>query len=254
MTAPQPKVLRVAVAEDEPMNLKRLVRLLREAGCEVVASFKDGDAVLKWAQGGPDLEALFLDIRMPGASGMEVLRRLDPPFPVVFVTAFAEHAVEAFEAAAVDYLLKPVTAKRLQKCLQRLRERPSQARAPEPMTGDRPGAERRPVPLRYAVKAGAGVVFLDLARTSHFEVIDEVVWGHAGGRFQTLWTSLAEVETAFPASGLLRIHRHLLVRPEAVLGVKPLWGGRLLVTLPGGVELHSSRGGTPRLKARLGLG
>jgi len=98
-----------------------------------------------------------------------------------------------------------------------------------------------------------GVVFLDLARTTHFEVVDEVVWAHAQGRFQTLWKALAEVEAAFPAAGLLRVHRHLLVRPETILGIRPLWGGRLTVTLPGGVELESSRGATAVLKNRLGL-
>ena len=65
--------------------------------------------------------------------------------------------------------------------------------------------------------------------------------------------ALGEVEAFFPRAGLLRIHRHLLVRPETILGVRPLWGGRLTVTLPGGVELESSRGATAVLKTRLGL-
>jgi two-component system LytT family response regulator/two-component system response regulator AlgR len=94
---------------------------------------------------------------------------------------------------------------------------------------------------------------MDLAKTTHFEVVDEVVWAHAQGRFQTLWKALAEVEAAFPAAGLLRIHRHLLVRPEVILGIRSLWGGRLTVSLPGGVELESSRGATAKLKERLGL-
>ena len=231
--------LRVAVAEDEPMNLKRLVRLLREAGCEVVATFEDGDAVLRWAEQGPAVDALFLDIRMPGRDGLEVLRSLELPPPVVFVTAHAEPAVAAFEDAAADYLLKPVSAARLEKCLARLRARA----APAPTPGK---------PHRFPVKAGEGMVFLDLVRTSHFELQDEVVWAHAQGRFQTQWKTLAEVEAQFP--GLMRIHRHLLARPEAILGIRPLWGGRLVVTLAGGVELESSRGATARLKQRLGVG
>jgi len=235
--------LKVAVAEDEPMNRRRLVRLLQEAGCEVVATFEDGDAVLAWARTGPKVDALFLDIRMPGPSGLEVLRALDLPPPVVFVTAHAEHAVEAFEDAAADYLMKPVSPARLDKCRARLRSRQAAAPPPHPART-----------TRYPVKAGEGVVFLDLARTTHFEVLDEVVWAHAQGRFQTLWKALAEVEAAFPGAGLMRVHRHLLVRPEVILGVKPLWGGRLTVTLPGGVDLESSRGATVRLKERLGLG
>lgn len=243
--------LRVAVAEDEPMNRKRLVRLLSEAGCEVVATFHEGYSVLEWVQRRPDVDALFLDIRMPGPSGLEVLRVAGEGLPVVLVTAHAEHAVQAFEDEAVDYLLKPVTAARLEKCLGRLRARAGAEKhlaepAREPVTGPKKGT-------RYPVKAGEGLVFLDLAKTTHFEVVDEVVWAYAGGRFQTTWKALSEVEGAFPGASLIRIHRHLLVRPEVILGVKPAWGGRLIVTLPNGVELESSRGATPKLKERLGL-
>ena len=98
-----PEHLRVAVAEDEPYNLKRLVRLLEEQGCEVVASFEDGNSVLEWLADSPSVDALFLDIRMPGASGMEVLETGKALPPVVFVTAFSDHAVEAFDLAAADF-------------------------------------------------------------------------------------------------------------------------------------------------------
>ena len=241
--------LRVAVAEDEPMNLKRLVRLLKEAGCEVVATFTSGTAVLQWAHSHPDVDALFLDIRMPGPSGMDVLQCMSDPIPVVFVTAHAEHAVQAFEDEAVDYLLKPVTAARLEKCLARLQKRIAE---PAPKT-ELHSARTSAKPRRYPVKAGEGMVFLDLAKTTHFEVVDEVVFAHAGGRFETTWKALSEVEAAFPETGLMRIHRHLVIRPEVVIGVKSTWGGRLLVTLPGGIEVESSRGATPKLKERLGL-
>jgi two-component system LytT family response regulator/two-component system response regulator AlgR len=231
--------LRVAVAEDEPLNRERLVRLLGEAGCEVVGAFPSGSDLLAWLGQGGAVDALFLDIRMPGPSGLDVAADLPPDLPVVFVTAHADHAIQAFEAAAVDYLLKPVRAERLRGCLDRLQAR---RRAPvsKPLT-------------RYAVKAGEGLVFLDLGRTTHFEVEDEVVFAHAGGRFQTTWRTLAEVEAAFPQAGLLRIHRHLLLRPEVVVGLRPAEGGRVKVTLPGGVELEASRPMTPKLKLRLGL-
>jgi DNA-binding LytR/AlgR family response regulator len=237
--------LRVAVAEDEPMNLKRLVRLLKEAGCEVVASFEDGESIRTWLDLQPQVDALFMDIRMPGASGLEVLRSMDLPPPVVFVTAHPEHAVEAFDEAAADYLLKPFTAQRLEKCLTRVRARLAEA----PQNHDR----TKPKVARFPVKAGEGLVFLDLAKTTYFEVLDEVVWAYAGGKFQTLWKALAEVEAAFPQAGLMRIHRHLLVRPECIVGIKPLWGGRLSITLQGGTELESSRGATARVKERLGV-
>jgi two-component system LytT family response regulator/two-component system response regulator AlgR len=104
------------------------------------------------------------------------------------------------------------------------------------------------------VKAGDGHVFLDLRRVSHFEVEDEVVWAWSQGqRHRTDWTSLGEVEEAFPAAGLMRIQRHLLLRPEAVLGLKPIDGGRATVRVGDGLDLEVSRSVTPKLKELLGL-
>jgi two-component system LytT family response regulator/two-component system response regulator AlgR len=242
------KTLRVALADDEPLARTRLARLLREAGCEVKAELADGPAVLAWLREPKEVDALFLDIQMPGATGLEVAAELAECShcpPVVFVTAYSEHAVRAFEAAAVDYILKPISAERLAKTLTRLHEggpRRSEAAA---------AAERT---QRFPVKAGEGHIFLDLKRTTHFEVEEEVVWAWAAGhRHRTAWTTLAEVETAFPGVGLLRIQRHLLLRPAAVLGLRPLEGGRASVRVADGLELEVSRSVTPRIKEMLGL-
>lgn len=240
------KALRVALADDEPLARTRLARLLREAGCEVQAELPDGAAVLAWLAEPRAVDALFLDIQMPGATGLEVVAELAEcrhcP-PVVFVTAYSEHAVRAFEAAAVDYLLKPISADRLAKALGRLRE-----------SGPRKLEAATTASQRFPVKAGEGHVFLELRRTSHFAVEAEVVWAWAGGlRHRTAWTTLAEVESAFPGAGLQRIQRHLLLRPEAVLGLKPLEGGRACVRVADGLELEVSRSATPKLKELLGL-
>lgn len=235
------KPLRVLVAEDEPFNLKRLSRLLREAGCEVVAELEDGPSVLAWLGRGEPVDALFLDIQMPGLTGLDISADLPREIPVVFVTAYAEHAVKAFEQAAADYLLKPATAERLGATLQRLRTRVQ-----------REGA-RPPGPFRFPVKAGEGLVLVDLAKTTHFVFEDEAVWAFAGDRLRTTWKTLAEAEAAL-GSRVVRGHRHLLVRPEAVVGIRTGDSGRLLVRLTSGIEVEVSRGAAPGLKARLGLG
>jgi len=233
--------LRVLVAEDEPFNLRRLARLLREAGCEVVAELEDGPSVLDWLARGEAVDALFLDIQMPGLTGLEVVADLPRPFPVVFVTAYAEHAVRAFEQAAMDYLLKPVTAERLAATLQRLRISAGRE------TGARPTG-----PFRFPVKAGEGVVLVDFIRTTHFVFEDDAVWAFAGERLRTTWKTLAEAEAAL-GQRVVRGHRHLLIRPEAIVGVRAGDSGRLRVRLNGGAELEVSRGAAPGLKARLGL-
>jgi two-component system LytT family response regulator/two-component system response regulator AlgR len=236
--------LRVIVAEDEPYNRKRIARLLREAGCVVVVELPDGPAVFEWLEAGGQADAAFLDIEMPGATGLEVALDLPSSLPVVFVTAFAEHAVRAFEAAALDYLLKPATPERIAIALARVRER---------RTGS-PSAKRPAAPLRYPVRAGEGLVFMELARTSHFLVEDEVVWAYVSGeRHRTTWKSLTEAEASFPRDVLVKGHRNMLLRPEAVLSIKASDYGRASVRLQGGLTVEVSRGAAPGLKARLGL-
>lgn len=236
--------LKVAIAEDEAMNLRRLARLLEDCGCTVVAGFGNGLEMEEWLRGEPEVDALFLDIQMPGLDGLSLRASLRSDLPVVFVSAHPELAVGAFDVEATDFLLKPVTTERLAKALARVESRLR-------------GAQARPQPAgpkRFPVSAGSGVLLLDLARTVYFEVEEQVVWAHAGERYRTRWKSLGEVEAAFPDAGLLRIQRNLLIRPEAVVGLRPAGGGsRALVRLTGGIELEASRGATPELKQRLGL-
>ncbi len=234
------QALRVLVAEDEPFNLRRLTRLLREAGCEVVAELEDGPSVLAWLAQGEPVDALFLDIQMPGLTGLDLAAELAHAIPVVFVTAYAEHAVRAFEQAATDYLLKPVTAERLAATLQRLR-------APAQRDPARPAG-----PFRVPVKAGEGLVLVDLAKITHFSFEDGAVWAFLGEPLRTTWKTLAEAEQAL-GDRVVRGHRHLLIRPEAVVGLRAGESGRLLVRLTGNAELEVSRGAAPAFKARLGL-
>ena len=241
-------MLRVALADDEPLARKRLGRLLREAGCEVIAEFSQGAEVIEWFAKTHDVDALFLDIQMPGLTGLEVLAELADPPPVVFVTAHIHYAIQAFEAAALDYLLKPVAEERLAKTLERLHHREIPRRKGPELAALIPGPSER-----FPVRAGEGFVFLDLRKVTHFEVCEEVVYAWSGERFRTNWNSLAEVEALFPAEDLLRIHRHLLVRPQAIMGFKPLLGGRGEVRVTGGKTLEVSRSSVAKLKGILGL-
>ncbi|HEX8703389.1 MAG TPA: response regulator, partial [Myxococcaceae bacterium] len=124
--------LRILIADDEMLARKRLARLLSAMpDVEVCGEAADGDAVLAAARTG-GVDVVLLDIHMPGLSGMDALALLPAGGPhVILVTAHADHAVEAFEHGAVDYVLKPVEASRLQKALERVRVRLA-ARVPEP--------------------------------------------------------------------------------------------------------------------------
>lgn len=119
------------------------------------------------------------------------------------------------------------------------------------MASPSPSSQRQTA--KVPVRAGDGVVFLDLSKVSHFTLEDDSVWAWSGERFRTLWHSLSEVDAAFPERGLLRGSRQLILRPEAVLGVRTLENGRMLARIAGGQEVEISRGSAPRLKERLGL-
>ena len=236
--------LRTVVVDDEPLARERLERLLREAGCVVEAVLTDGPSLLEWLAEHPPVDALFIDIQMPGPNGLEVLAEIKNPPPVIFVTAYQEYAIQAFEVEAVDYLLKPVFEERLQKTLQRIQGQQVQRLSDAQLKALH----------RIEVKAGTGHVLLKLEMLTHFELKDEKVTAFRGREvFPTLWKSLAEVEKAFPGAGLVRIQRNVLLRPEAVLGFKDRLARRLRVRVADGVELDVSRTATKGLRARLAL-
>lgn len=237
--------LRIALAEDEPLARARLRRLLEEAGCSVVAEFEEGGPLLEWLNSEPTLDALFLDIHMPGPSGLEVAAELPFPLRVVFVTAFRDHAPSAFDLSALDYILKPVTPERLEKTLIKLRE----GSVPR-HTGPEFQETLQP---RVVIRAGQGFVFMDLRKISHFEVIEDGVaaWSE-GQRLMTQWKNLSEIEDIFPRAPLLRIQRHLLVRLACITGLRPISGNRAMAQI-GRQELEVSRSATARLKEWLGI-
>lgn len=243
------KPLKALVVDDEPLARERLARLLREAGCTVVGELGDGVALLDWLKGPGEADVVFLDIQMPGLSGMEVLAEAPDSPPVVFVTAYSSYAVRAFELAAVDYLLKPVFEDRLAKCLQRLQERLVRRLSPTELR------TLMPPPARFPVRAGDGEVYMELGSVTHFELEQERVWACRGqNRYLTRWITLAEVEQAFPEDGMLRIQRHLLLRPQMVKGIRPSTVGRIKVLVAPKVELLVSRAMTPRTKASVRVG
>lgn len=237
------KRLNALVVDDEPLARERLTRLLKEAACTVVGELGDGVALLQWLQQPHEVDVIFLDIQMPGPNGMEVLAEIASCPPVVFVTAHSNYAVRAFELAAVDYLLKPVFEDRLAKCLQRLRDHLIRPLSPTELKS------LLPPPVRFPIRVDDGEIFMELEMITHFEVENERVWACRGlNRYVTRWTTLAEVEEAFPEDGLLRIQRHLLLRPQMVKGIRPTTVGRIKVLIAPKVELTVSRAMTRRTR------
>ncbi|MBC6428269.1 MAG: response regulator transcription factor [Cellvibrionales bacterium] len=223
----------VLVVDDEPLARRRLRDLLAELpGFACIGEAGDGPAALALArQHRPDL--LLLDIAMPGMSGLEVaahLANLATPPAVVFCTAHDQHAVQAFEAAAVGYLLKPVRPQQLAATLARATQLSRlQRRQLEEM-----GGEFGPRRTHLTVRSHRGVVRLEIAQISHFVAEDGYVFAHhAGG--QTLLEQSLKALAEQLGDRFVRIHRNALVAIDQIQALERV-GGATYVRLRGSEE------------------
>lgn len=235
--------MQVLIVDDEPLARTRLAALLCECDdIEVVGSVGDGEAALAAiATHPPDL--LLLDINMPGLDGMALARRLGGRLrpQLVFCTAYENHALEAFELAAVDYLLKPVRLERLREALQRARSR--LAAAPRETAAHHLYGRLRGEQVRIA---------LDEVISLHAEE-KYVVVQHGGGEL-LIEESLRQLEEAYPDQ-LIRLHRNCLVPAARLIGLKSLPDGRTLARLAGTeVNPEVSRRNLPALRKLLRMG
>ena len=226
--------VRALIAEDEPLARRRLERLLKKRGdVEVVGAARDGDEALAMiAALAPDL--IFLDIQMPGLGGFDVLREIGGagrPL-VIFTTAFDQYALRAFEVHALDYLLKPFDAARLDAALDRAR----------PLLR---GSEWT---QRFVVKSGGRILFLRAEEIDWIAAADNYVYLHAGGASHLVRTTLKSIEQKLDRERFVRIHRSTVVNVGAV---RALEGSE--VVLRDGTRLSVSRldGLKPVLRQRL---
>ncbi len=246
------QLLRILIADDEMLARKRLARLLSAMpDVEVCGEAADGDAVLAAARAG-GVDVVLLDIHMPGLSGLDALSLLPEDGPrVILCTAHAEHAVDAFEHGAVDYVLKPVEAARLQKALERVRARlgpkPGQEPAKGPAAPGAKGLTRLPIPTRQ------GIVLVDPDTISHASLEGELVTVFTTqGDFLTDFT-LQELADKLPVEGFHRVHRRALLNLAQVARLEPLETGGYIARTTRGHSVEVSRQSARELRRMLGL-
>ena len=231
--------MRVVVVDDEPLARRRLIRMLVALGAEVAGEAGDGlEALEVVRRTRPDL--ILLDIRMPELDGLALAALPDLP-PIVFTTAHADHAVEAFALAATDYLLKPVRRERLAEALRRVRD-PEPSRAVVAQLG---GA-------RLVVRSGAVTRLFDAARIARIRATDKVSVFVADGVEHVLDESLTELEERLRDAGFLRVHRGELVNLARVVALHRGAGAPAL-ELDDGDRDPVSRRRLAEVEARLGL-
>ncbi len=251
--------LRVVIADDEELARRRVTRLLRTLdGVELVGECRDGTEVLRRvAQGGVDV--LLLDVQMPGLSGLDAMALLPERGPyVIFCTAHSEHAVHAFDAGAVDYLLKPFEAERLDKALARARSREDVERfLAETQKHRERHVESSPI-ARLAVPTKQGIVLLDPREISHAVLDGELVTLHVGDRTFLTGDSLQSLEARLGAGAggvgsFERVHRRALLSLDHVARLEPCPSGGYVARTHRGHAIEVSRQAARALRRRLGL-
>ncbi len=234
--------LRAVIVEDEPPARRRLIRLLGETGqVEVVAEADTvRDAVAKIQKA--DADVVFLDIEIPGGNGFDVLIRLGEIPPVIFVTAYDEYAVRAFQEDAVDYIVKPVTVERLSEALERVRRRLEKEKIQEGLPAML--ARRTGMPARIVARRRGRIVLLDPSEISHVSADHTLVFAWREGQSYLVPRTLQDLESELSKFGFRRTHRSALVNLAHVASVQPADSGNFIL------ELSGSEGSTVPLSRR----
>ena len=202
------------------------------------------DAVLRHR---PDL--LFLDIQMPKLDGFEVLELLDVKPKVVFVTAYDEYAVRAFEVHALDYLVKPFTAERFAAVVERA-EQAVLGSASQPLADVAAAARKKPL-QRIAFKEGGAIEVVPVQRIDYLEAQDDYVHVFTRGEKHIKQQTLTELEQLLDPARFVRVHRGYIVNLESLARVEPYAKDSRVVVLKDGTRIPVSRAGYERLKALL---
>jgi two-component system LytT family response regulator len=235
--------LRALIVDDEPLARSNLAVLLRrDAEIEIVGECGSGQEGLEGIRSKkPDL--VFLDVQMPECDGFDVLELLgsDLPPAIVFVTAYDQYALRAFEAGALDYLLKPFDNARFERALARAKER----------------ILHRPIQPakieRVAIKSSGQILFLKIAEIDWIEAADYYACLHVGAKSHLIRRSMSELERDLAAEIFCRIHRSAIVNLERVRSLKLGEDGEYEVLLDNGASLRMSRSYRKHLQTRLDI-
>jgi two-component system LytT family response regulator len=246
------------VVDDEPVARERMVGLLsQEKDIELVGECADGQqAVNAIQQQHPDL--VFLDVQMPVCDGFGVIEQVGAERmpPVVFVTAYDEYALKAFEVHAIDYLLKPFGRDRFQQTLQHAREHLERRRAGD--LGKRLLAlvqDLKPEPQkldRLVVKSGGRVFFLRTDEIDWIEAAGNYVRLHLGEDAHLFRETMNNMEARLDGRRFVRIHRSRIVNTDRIKELQPWFNGEYVVVLQNSTRLTLSRGYREKLQERLG--
>jgi len=254
--------VRVAIADDEPLARERLRGMLKEReGYTIVAECNDGvEAAAALAR--HDIDLLFLDVQMPGLDGFQILESADAsPLPIiVFVTAFDDYALRAFDVSALDYLLKPFDRDRFERTLARVEERLTTRRAPgipEELRELLRSLSATATPShvsRFPVRTNGEIYFVRVEDVDWINAEGNYVALHTAGRTHLVRDTIKSLETRLDPAKFMRVHRSAIINVDRLRKLQPYFHGEYVITLQDGATLTSSRSYSERLRALLEQG
>ena len=240
--------LRVLIVDDEPVARRGIMRLLKQVpDIDVVGECGDGAAAIAAIDSlSPDL--VFIDVQMPELDGFAVIEAIgENRMPaVVFVTAFDQHAVRAFDAQAIDYVLKPIDPDRFHRALQRARSHLSHAdddfvRRVSDALRSISRVDQQRYPSRLAIRSDGRVRLLDIDEVDRILAAGNYVEIHAGGKQHLLRETMASLEARLDPQSFVRVSRAALVSIARIREVQPLFNGDFVVLLKNGAQVNGSR-------------
>jgi two-component system, LytTR family, response regulator len=251
--------IRALIVDDEPPARRRIRALLQaESDFAAVEECRDGrEAIRAIEETAPDL--VFLDVQMPEANGFDVVAAVGPDRmpPVIFVTAYDEFALRAFEVHALDYLLKPFDRERFEQALQRARAQIAQRRSGElDARLRRLLSDVQPAPRytrRILARSGTRHVFVPVEDIAWIEAADNYVYLHTGQESYRIRGPMSAVEASLDPEQFVRVHRSAIVNILHIKEMEPVFKGEYLIRLHTGARVSSSRTYTERLRNACGL-
>jgi len=248
------------IVDDEALARDTIRLLLQDVhDMRVVAEASDGPGAVEAIRNhAPDL--VFLDVQMPGLTGLEVISEVGVARmpPVVFVTAFNEYAVKAFETSAIDYLVKPFSDDRFEAALQRARNQVQQLKRADlegrlrQLLSETRTASEAEKSLRFMVKERNSIRFVEASDIDWVEAAGDYVILHCGDEKSMIRETMAGMEKKLPSDRFVRIHRSSIVCIPSVREIKPYFHGDYIVYLKDGRELKLSRRYWPKVEQVLG--